>query len=136
VGLGASAPAYYPDIAGMLGARSIIPADSDVANAIGAVVGQVRSVAIVTVTSPEDGRYVLTGAGETVTVAGETNALDLARKRAEQAAREKARQEGADDVLVLMDETILAPEIEGLRRLIEARITATATGRPRIAHRR
>ncbi|SFB54770.1 N-methylhydantoinase A/oxoprolinase/acetone carboxylase, beta subunit [Rhizobium sp. NFR07] len=133
VGLGASAPVYYPAIAGMLGAESIIPADADVANAIGAVVGQIRSVVVVTVTSPEDGLYVIAGAGETVSIAGETRALDLARDRATAAAREKAGQEGADDIILFLEEEISAPEVEGSRKLVEARIIATATGRPGVA---
>ncbi|AYD03158.1 hydantoinase/oxoprolinase family protein [Neorhizobium sp. NCHU2750] len=134
VGLGASAPVYYPAIADMLGAGSIIPADADVANAIGAVVGQIRVTCTVTVTSPEQGLYVIAGSGETIMVAGESHALDMARQRAHAAAREKAGLEGAGDVLVTLEEEIAAPEIEGERRLVEARITAFATGRPRMTH--
>lgn len=133
VGLGASAPVYYPAIAEMLGAQSIIPTDADVANAIGAVVGQIRVVVVVTVTSPEEGLYVIAGAGDTISVVGEAKALDLARDRAAVAAREKAGQEGADDIVLFLEEEISAPEIEGSRKLVEARIIATATGRPRVA---
>jgi N-methylhydantoinase A/oxoprolinase/acetone carboxylase beta subunit len=134
IGLGASAPVYYPAIAAMLGAESVIPADADVANAIGAVVGQIRTVVVVTVTSPEEGVYVIAGAGDTVSIAGEAGALDLARNRATAAARAKAGQEGADDILLSLEEEISAPEVEGSRRLVEARITATAVGRPRMTH--
>jgi N-methylhydantoinase A/oxoprolinase/acetone carboxylase beta subunit len=133
VGLGASAPVYYPAIAEMLGAQSIIPADADVANAIGAVVGQIRVVVVVTITSPEEGLYVIAGAGDTMSVVGEAKALDLARDRATTAARAKAGQEGAEDILLFQEEEISAPEIEGSRKLVEARIIATATGRPRVA---
>ncbi|MEY4174483.1 MAG: hypothetical protein RI900_1648, partial [Actinomycetota bacterium] len=42
VGLGASAPTYYPRIAEVLGAESRIPEHAGVANAVGAVVGRVR----------------------------------------------------------------------------------------------
>ncbi len=134
VGLGASAPVYYPAIADMLGARSVIPADADVANAIGAVVGQIRVVIAVTVTSPEDGLYVVAGAGETMTVVGEAAALKTARDRATAGARDKAGQEGAGDILISIDEKILAPEVEGSRKLVEAVVTVTATGRPRMTH--
>jgi N-methylhydantoinase A/oxoprolinase/acetone carboxylase beta subunit len=135
IGLGASAPVYYPDIANMLGTGSVIPADADVANAIGAVVGQVRAVAAVTVTSPEEGRFVIMGGGDIISVIGEAEALDIARERARAAAIEKARLEGADDIVLSLHEEIDAPEVEGSRRLVEARISATATGRPRIAMR-
>lgn len=132
VGLGASATVYYPAIAAMVGAESVIPVDADVANAVGAVVGQVRAVVAVTVTSPEEGRFVVTGAGESLVVIGEERALDTARERARTSAARKAQLEGADDVVLSLSEDIDAPDVEGSRRLVEARITATATGRPRI----
>ncbi len=135
VGLGASAPVYYPAIAHMLGAESVIPADADVANAVGAVVGQVRAVVVVTLTSPEEGRFILAGAGESLSLVGEMRALEAARNRARTMAVERARLEGADELAVSISEDIDAPEVEGQRRLIEARITATATGRPRIGQR-
>jgi hypothetical protein len=86
----------------------------------------------VTVTSPEEGRFVVTGAGESLVVIGEERALDTARERARTAAARKAQLEGADDVVLSLSEDIDAPDVEGSRRLVEARITATATGRPRI----
>jgi N-methylhydantoinase A/oxoprolinase/acetone carboxylase beta subunit len=135
VGLGASAPVYYPAIAHTLGAESVIPADADVANAVGAVVGQVRAVVMVTVTSPEEGRFILAGAGESLALVSETQALEAARNRARTMAMERARLEGADELAVSVSEEIDAPEVEGARRLIEARIIATATGRPRIGQR-
>ena len=42
VGLGASAAAYYPMVAALLGVEPLVPAHADVANAVGAVVGRVR----------------------------------------------------------------------------------------------
>ena len=84
-------------------------------------------------TSPEDGRFLLAGAGESLTLVGEENALLAARERARRAAVAKARLEGADDVILTLTEEIDAADIEGSRRIIEARITATAAGRPRIA---
>jgi len=132
VGLGASASVYYPAIAAVLGAASVIPQDADVANAVGAVVGQVRAAVTVTVTSPEDGRFVVAGAGENVMLAGEERALDAARVRALTKAAERARLEGADEVVTTLSEEIDAPQVEGSRKFIEARIIATATGRPRI----
>ncbi|RWX74617.1 hydantoinase/oxoprolinase family protein [Neorhizobium lilium] len=132
VGLGASAPVYYPAIAAMLGAESLVPEDADVANAVGAVVGQVRAVVTVTVTSTEGGRFMIAGAGESAMLAGEEQALDAARARARSQAAGRARIEGADEVVLMLSEEIDAPEVEGSRKLIEARIVATATGRPRI----
>ena len=58
----------------------------------------------------------------------------LARARASEAALAQARQNGAEDPVVNLLEDIAAPEIEGQRKLVEARFIATASGRPRIAH--
>jgi N-methylhydantoinase A/oxoprolinase/acetone carboxylase beta subunit len=133
VGLGASAPVYYPAIAEMLATESAIPGDSDVANAVGAVVGQVRTSVTVFVTMPEDGIYVLNGAGESLRFTDEERSFADARSRAIEAAKAQARLNGAVDLVVAVDEQVDAPEVEGSRKLIEARFMATATGRPRIA---
>lgn len=133
IGLGASAPVYYPAVADMLGAQSVIPADADVANAVGAVVGQVRASVTVVVTSPEEGRFIGSGAGGRISVAGETEALTIARERAITAALAQAKADGAGDAIVTVSEELDAPEIEGSRKFVEARITAVAVGRPRIA---
>ena len=133
VGLGASAPVYYPAIAAMLASESAIPADADVANAVGAVVGQVRASATVLVTMPEDGIYILSGAGESLRFTDEVRSFADARTRAVEAAMARARLNGAVDLVVAMDEQVDAPEVEGNRKLIEARFIATASGRPRIA---
>ena len=134
VGLGASAPVYYPAIAAMLGAESAIPDHAGVANAVGAVVGQVRAAVTVFVTTPEEGVFVVSGAGESVRLIDEQEAFALARERAVTAALQAAHASGAEEPAVSVTEAIDAPEIEGSRKLVEARFTATATGRPRIAH--
>jgi N-methylhydantoinase A/oxoprolinase/acetone carboxylase beta subunit len=133
IGLGASAGVYYPAIAAMLASDFAVPADADVANAVGAVVGQVRSSVAVTVSSPEEGLFIITGGGEAERVADEATALERARLRASELARTSAEANGAVDVVLLLREEQDAPEIEGRRKLVEARITATATGRPRTA---
>ena len=118
----------------MLGAESAIPEHAGVANAVGAVVGQVRAAVTVFVTTPEEGVFVVSGAGESVRLIDEQEAFALARERAVTAALQAAHASGAEEPAVSVTEAIDAPEIEGSRKLVEARFTATATGRPRIAH--
>jgi N-methylhydantoinase A/oxoprolinase/acetone carboxylase beta subunit len=132
IGLGASAHVYYPDIAEMLNAQSVIPSDAGVANAIGAVAGEISQTVMVTVTSPEEGVFILSGGGDTERMVGETQTFDLARARAKGAAIEMAIASGADEPVVRLIEEIDAPEIEGSRKLVEARFIATASGRPKI----
>ncbi|MCB5205340.1 hydantoinase/oxoprolinase family protein [Neorhizobium sp. T786] len=132
VGLGASASIYYPAVADMLGADPVIPDHADVANAIGAVVGQVRSVVVVVVTSLGEGRYLVSGGADNLVVVGdEHDALTAARERARTKALEHAARDGASNALVTMAEEVDRPEVEGFARLLEARIIATAVGRPR-----
>lgn len=132
IGLGASAHVYYPAIAAMLNAESVIPSDAGVANAIGAVAGEISQTVIVTVTSPEEGVFVVSGGGETERMTGEARTFDLARSRARDAAIRMAVANGADEPVVRLVEEIDAPEIEGSRKLVEARFMATASGRPKI----
>ncbi|WP_136657724.1 hydantoinase/oxoprolinase family protein [Nitratireductor sp. XY-223] len=132
VGLGASAASYYPDIAAMLSSDSAIPDDADVANAIGAVVGHVRSTVIVFVTTPQEDVFAVNGAGLSERFLNEDEAMDRARAIAETAAHDEALAAGADEPVVSLREIVKAPEIEGIRSLVEARVIATADGRPRI----
>ena len=55
IGLGASAPVYYPAVGDMLGTECIVPVDTDVANALGAVVGQVRVSVEAHISQPVEG---------------------------------------------------------------------------------
>ncbi|MFQ6182177.1 hydantoinase/oxoprolinase N-terminal domain-containing protein [Sinorhizobium meliloti] len=134
VGLGASAPVYYPAIAEMLSTEAAIPAEADVANAVGAVVGQVRATITVFVTTPEEGIFIVNGAGASERFVDQQEAFGVARRRAETMALESARANGAEEPAAVLREEIDAPEVEGSRKLIEARFIASASGRPRIAH--
>lgn len=134
VGLGASAPVYYPAIAEMLGAAAVIPGDADVANAIGAVSGQVRERVTVFVTCPEEGIFLVNGHGATERFVTEEDAIAAARERADARVRELALRSGLMEPHLDIELQIDAAEIESQRKLIEARIIAIATGRPRVAH--
>ena len=81
-----------------------------------------------------EGIFVVNGAGTSERFIDQEQAFDVARRRAEAVALETARTNGADDPASLLREEIDAPEVEGSRKLIEARFIASASGRPRIAH--
>ncbi|HLP67355.1 MAG TPA: hydantoinase/oxoprolinase family protein [Rhizobium sp.] len=133
VGLGASARVYYPDIAEILSSSVSIPLDSDVANAVGAVVGQVQMSAEVVVTSPQEGLFIVSGCGDSLRLTEQEKAFAEARRRADTVVRQRVAANGASATLVVMEESVDAPEIEGRRRLIEARVIARAVGRPPVA---
>ena len=133
VALGASAPVHYPAIADMLDIQSFVPVHAGVANAVGAVVGQVRETVTVFVSEPEEGRFVLNGAGEHQMFRNREEAFARAREVSVSEARQAATRSGADHPGVELTEQIDMPVIEGLEKFIEARFIAVASGRPRIA---
>jgi N-methylhydantoinase A/oxoprolinase/acetone carboxylase beta subunit len=134
IGLGASAPAYYGAVGDRLGCRMILPEHAGVANAIGAVVGQVSQRATGLVTSPAEGRFAV-HLPEGVEVFADRDAA-LARMEAalRAEAEDRARRAGAEDLRVTVTRELREAEIEGRPMFIEATLTATATGRPRVAH--
>jgi N-methylhydantoinase A/oxoprolinase/acetone carboxylase beta subunit len=133
VALGASAPVHYPAIARMLDVESYVPVHAGVANAVGAVVGQVRETVSIFVTEPEEGRFAVSGGGDYRMTKNRNGAFALARELAKSQARDAAIRSGAENPHVEIQEHIKMPLIEGTETLVEARFTAVASGRPRIA---
>ncbi len=133
IGLGASAPTWYGAVGDRLGCRMILPEHAGVANAIGAVAGQISQRAQALVSSPSEGRFVVhLTAGLEVFTTSEA-ALDAAEAALVAEASGRARAAGAVDLRVTVDRAIKAAEIEGRQMFIEALVTATASGRPRVA---
>ncbi|MFO1202366.1 MAG: hydantoinase/oxoprolinase family protein [Tabrizicola sp.] len=134
IGLGASAPSYYGAVGERLHCPMILPDHAGVANAIGAVAGQVSQRATGTVSSPAEGRFVahLTEGLQAFSTAAE--ALDALESALVADASTRAKEAGAVDLRVTVDREVKEVEIEGRTMFIEARVTATASGRPRVAH--
>lgn len=133
VGLGASAPAYYGAVGDRLVCQMILPEHAGVANAIGAVVGQVAQRVTGVVTSPAEGRFAA-HLPDGVTVFPDRDAALAAMARALEAeARARATAAGATEVVTTLAEAVDEACVEGRRMFVEARLTVTATGRPRIA---
>jgi N-methylhydantoinase A/oxoprolinase/acetone carboxylase beta subunit len=116
-----------------VGATCEIPDDADVANALGAVVGQVRVSAEVTVTQPQPGLFRLSG-NDGRDFASEEEALAVARDRAAAEARAGAMQAGADETETETATETRTATVDGQRLFVEARVAATASGRPRLAN--
>jgi N-methylhydantoinase A/oxoprolinase/acetone carboxylase beta subunit len=133
IGLGASAPAYYGPVGEQLGTRMVLPAHAGVANAIGAVAGQIMMRRAVTVTSPAEGRFVVHLAEGPAIFAARDAALAAAGTAAATAARAAAEAAGAAETHLAESVDLTETEIEGRPFFIEATVTATATGRPRLA---
>ncbi|MEP9386563.1 hydantoinase/oxoprolinase family protein [Mesorhizobium sp. KR9-304] len=134
IGLGASAGLHYAGLAPLLGNDVVIPADADVANALGAVVGQVRVSAEAMITQPAEGVFRLSAADDAPRDFGdEAKALAQGEARIRAIVAERALAAGTDTAEIDVARDVQTSIVEGQRMFIEARLVATASGRPRIA---
>ncbi|MEO8244281.1 MAG: hydantoinase/oxoprolinase family protein [bacterium] len=134
IGLGASAPSYYGAVGERLGCEMILPEHAGVANAIGAVVGQVSQRASGLVSSPGEGRFTAHLQAGLKTFNSREEALAAMEAEVISEASARARAAGAEDVRVVVARDVKEAEVEGQAMFIEATVSATASGRPRVAH--
>ncbi|MFZ1726811.1 MAG: hydantoinase/oxoprolinase family protein, partial [Albidovulum sp.] len=133
IGLGASAPSYYGAVGERLGVRMILPEHAGVANAIGAVVGQIAMHAEGSVTSPGPGRYVVHLPTGPENFPDRATALSTLQTALTEEASDKARRAGVEEIRLTSEQNLSEVDIEGQPMFIEARLKVTAHGRPRIA---
>jgi N-methylhydantoinase A/oxoprolinase/acetone carboxylase beta subunit len=134
IGLGASAPSYYGAVGERLGTRMILPDHAGVANAIGAVVGQVAMKASGLVTSPSEGRFTAHLPEGPESFADADAALAALETALTATVTARAREAGAEDLRITVTRDLREADIEGRRMFIEAELAVTAAGRPRVAH--
>ncbi|MBZ9868675.1 hydantoinase/oxoprolinase family protein [Mesorhizobium sp. CA15] len=133
IGLGASAPLHYAGLPPLIGNGCIVPEDTDVANALGAVVGQVRVSAEARVSQPKEGLFRL-ASGQTVRdFTEEDKAIEAAQADVRALAADRAKDAGTDSAEIHVSTEFKVSTIEGQRMFIEAHVVAVASGRPRIA---
>jgi hypothetical protein len=133
IGLGASAPLHYAGLADLVGNACVVPRDTDVANALGAVVGQVRVSVEARVSQPKEGLFRVAAGDLIRDFANEAAALELAEAEIRALAAARAKEAGAEEANIDVLRDIRAATVESQRTFIEAILTATAAGRPRIA---
>ena len=134
VGLGASAATYYPAIGEGLKTPCIVPEHADVANAIGAVAGDVRIRRTLEVASADGGSsFKIVGGSSHQIFIEESVAIESARSELSALVEALAKEAGADNPVFDTEISIDAPEIEGSRHFVSASITISASGRPRFA---
>jgi N-methylhydantoinase A/oxoprolinase/acetone carboxylase beta subunit len=133
IGLGASAPLHYAGLPPIIGNQCVVPPDADVANALGAVVGQVRVMVEALVSQPEEGVFRLSCGETMVDFDEEEPAIAAAEKEAYAVAATRALEAGTDNAEIDVATEFHVSTVEGRRMFVEARVVATASGRPRIA---
>lgn len=134
IGLGASAPFYYGAVGARLGSAMILPEHAGVANAIGAVVGQVSQRVSGLISSPGEGRFTAHFPHGLDVFSSRDTAFMAMEAYLVTEASTRARQAGAEDIHVTTHRDIREAAVEGRAMFVEATLSATASGRPRIAH--
>ncbi len=133
IGLGASAPLHYARLGELTGSDCIVPEDTDVANALGAVAGQVSVSATALVSQPREGVFRV-AAGELVSdFRDEAGAIAFAEEQLRCLVGRLAVEAGTDCAEIDIRRDVREATVEGQRMFVEATITASASGRPRIA---
>lgn len=133
IGLGAPAHAYYGAVGERLGVRVVLPEHAGIANAIGAVVGQVSMAAEGQVTSDGPGIFVAHLPGGPERFPTSEAALAALRAALEAEARARARAAGVGDLHLAETSDVSEVAVQGRPMFIEATLRVTASGRPRIA---
>ncbi len=132
VGLGAAAATYYPSVAKLVGANPIVPPYAQVANAVGAVVGQVRIAAQCTISQPTKGQYRIHWPG--LEDRGDRQpAIDDALTALRDHVRAEAERAGAGELVLSESIDIKTATIEGREVFVEATAAVVGVGRPRFA---
>lgn len=134
VGLGASAATYYGAVGTRLGTRMVLPEHGGVANAIGAVVGQVRMQATGTVTSAGEGSFAVHFVDGPQLFGNRDAALSALETTLRAEAETAVRASGVEEIRFAVSRDIAEAEIENRMMFIEATVRVEASGRPRIAH--
>ncbi|MDP2290737.1 MAG: hydantoinase/oxoprolinase family protein [Actinomycetota bacterium] len=134
IGLGASAPAYYPMVAGILGADVRIPDHAGVANAVGAVVGRVRLSHECIVSAPQQGQFLVHVAGEAPAMFTDLDAaLAVARRHLLDALTADMVAAGAPVFETRETWRAQTVDLAGIDMFVEGSLTLTASGRPELA---
>lgn len=133
VGLGASAPSYYPAVGERLHCAMVLPEHAGVANAIGAVVGRLTLRRAGTVTSPSEGLFRVHLEDGPQDFSEPNAALGLLESVLRDETEKSVREAGAEDIRVIIDRDIRTAQVEGRDVFVEALVTVEASGRPRVA---
>jgi len=131
VGVGAPAASYYPAVARGLGVALQLPQHAEVANAVGAVLGQVSQRVHITLTQPARGVFKVFTAQGPVDFGDLASAVAHAQQLAGAQANQRALDAGADGVVVAFSQrdNSVDNDIDG-NVFFEAVVTATASGAP------
>lgn len=129
IGVGAPAALYYPEVGRRLNTKAIIPANADVANAVGAAVGMVRMKASIEVTGYEAGRFLVHADKDPLVLDSASEAIKTAEKMATAKATERVKAMGGRDLITKTDiKQVELPNNDTKQGIVSAVIRVTCTG--------
>ena len=135
VAIGAPVRTYYPAVAESLHTRLAVPPHAEVANAVGAVVGSVMQTVRALVAPLEQEQGFRVHLPEEVKDFAELEpAVQYAREEASRIAEALALRAGAASVQVTVARRDHTVEASGDVIFLASEVSATAAGRPRLAH--
>lgn len=128
IGVGAPAISWLTAAAAQLGIPCIVPRNAEVANAIGAAVGQVceTSQALIRMNKMDNSFYIYTEI-QRLQACDLQAAQDIARRKVHWIAQDKAERAGAKEAVVTIQEKLLTDMNQDF---IECKIIAKAVGYP------
>jgi N-methylhydantoinase A/oxoprolinase/acetone carboxylase beta subunit len=133
VGVGASAPTYYPMVGALLKSDVVLPEHADVANALGAVVGHVTIRGESLILSPGQGRYRVHGPAAQHDFTDLEAATSAATEGLRADLESRAEAAGAEMVDISIERKDVSAMTDGQEIFVETRLFGNATGRPRLA---
>jgi N-methylhydantoinase A/oxoprolinase/acetone carboxylase beta subunit len=135
IGLGASASLHYRDLGPLVGNDVAISEHAGVANALGAVAGNVQIKRDAYVSMPQPGIFRVTVGESIANYPDEEQALAAAENELRLLVARLVSEAGGEKPALRLSRDVKAATIEGERTFVEAYVTAVSTGRPRIASR-
>ena len=135
VGLGASAQAYYGAVGERVNTQMVLPKHGGVANAIGAVVGQITMRELGLIEGAGDGTWRVFGDDGPTDYNDQEVAYQALRDTLGAQVQQAAHMAGAAEIRIRFEEDVQEAVIEGRTVFVKGSVLAIASGRPRIADR-
>ena len=134
IGVGAPIGFFLPGVERILGARVIVPADGDVANAVGAITSRIAIHQKLVIRPADPGGFVVTGVAGTRSFANLTAAQDWAVAHLQHSVRSQGTRAGTSsrEVRIGIDDRVVNTA-QGVPLFLERIITADLTGAPDLA---
>ena len=135
VGIGAPIHIFLPDVARALGTKYVIPENAGVANALGAILGNITATCEVVIKPQYSlqgiNGYIVFGNTRNSHVIRKEESIEIAIREAEAAAREEAARRGASGDIAVSSRVVMnaAQASDRTEVLLGIKVVATAVGR-------